>query len=171
MRVKPIEHPLKHERILYSHASASRTGQHCALQVLMNNRRAVHILKMENNGSGVWALDDSELLNMGHHQEREEKEEERENRLQIQWSKRCFSLAARSSSACNLVGCRSAQKVAENQERRWMRFLFGVPLLGQDAHTLKRPLSSSSTMFSPRLPMKRVLQGGLSFIFCRTDGR
>lgn len=37
----------------------------------------------------------------------------------------------------------------------------------KDSYALKRPLSSSSIIFSPRLPMKRVLQGGLSFVFCR----
>jgi hypothetical protein len=36
-----------------------------------------------------------------------------------------------------------------------------------DSYTLKRLRNSSSTTVSPRLPMKRVLQGGLSFVFCR----
>jgi hypothetical protein len=35
-----------------------------------------------------------------------------------------------------------------------------------DSYTLKRLRNSSSTTVSPRLPMKRVLQGGLSFVFC-----
>lgn len=33
---------------------------------------------------------------------------------------------------------------------------------------LNKPLSSSSLMFSPRLPINKVLQGGLSFVFCRS---
>jgi hypothetical protein len=42
-----------------------------------------------------------------------------------------------------------------------------IELMGiSDAYTLKRPLSSSSFMFSPKFPMNRVLHGGLSFAFC-----
>ena len=39
------------------------------------------------------------------------------------------------------------------------------------SYTLKRPLSSSSFMFSPRFPINRVLQGGLSFVFCKAKGK
>ena len=42
-----------------------------------------------------------------------------------------------------------------------------ISVWNSNSYTLKRLRNSSSTTVSPRLPMKRVLQGGLSFVFCK----
>lgn len=59
------------------------------------------------------------------------------------------------------VGCSNAPN---KQTNIYLNFI----LERVDSYTLKRPRNSSSTTVSPRFPMKRVLQGGLSFMFCKS---
>lgn len=170
MAIHAMKFMKNHEnrRILNTHANRTRTGYNSTLQAVVHIIGTVHIL---HDAALFYKYHKAENIGRFHKiisMRTIRPTDKAKGLLQIQWSKQYVVLAVILSSAYNQVGCKEKEYNNEMNLKTSVQLIVHVVLQNSNifiTYTVKRLRSSSSLIFSPRLPMKRVLQGGLSLLF------